>query len=124
MQYNNNSTSQATNAVLTSTNPTNSTFVSATTPVGSGSCSQSAGTVTCNWASIGASASYYAYITVAPTAGGALTLSSTVSATQSDPNTSNNTAGKAVTVNSQIDLEIGRASCRARAKTLGTGDSQ
>src|SRR5438067_1261120 len=37
----------STNAVLTSTIPVNSTFVSATTPVGSGSCSQSAGTVTC-----------------------------------------------------------------------------
>src|SRR5207302_5452917 len=99
----NNSSSQATSVVLTSTLPSNSTFVSATTPVGSGTCSQSAGTVTCNWASIGASSSYYAYITVTPTAGGVLTLSSTVSATQSDPNTSNNSGSKAVTVNSQID---------------------
>src|SRR5258708_4953443 len=62
VQFTNNSTSQATNAVLTSTIPVNSTFVSATTPVGSGSCSQSAGTVTCSWGSIGASSTYYAYI--------------------------------------------------------------
>src|SRR5207302_8915060 len=103
VQYTNNSTSQATNAVLTSTIPVNSTFVSATTPVGGGSCSQSDGTVTCNWASIGASSTYYAYVTVTPTAGGVLTLSSTVSATQSEPNTSNNSGSKAVTVNSQID---------------------
>src|SRR5437763_15252088 len=84
VQFTNNSTSQATNAVLTSTIPGSSTFVSATAPVGSGSCSQSAGTVTCNWASIGAGSTYYAYITVPPTAGGVVTLSSTVSATQSD----------------------------------------
>src|SRR5438105_171151 len=124
VQFTNNGTSQATNAVLTSTIPANSTFVSATTPVGSGSCSQSAGTVTCNWASIGASSSYYAYITVTPTAGGVLTLSSTVSATQSDPNTSNNSGSKAVTVNSQIDLGISSMTVSPDPMTLGTGDAQ
>src|SRR5436309_162044 len=70
VQFTNNSTSQATNAVLTSTIPASSTFISATTPFVSGSCSQSAGTVTCNWPSIGAGSTYYAYITVTPTAGG------------------------------------------------------
>jgi uncharacterized repeat protein (TIGR01451 family) len=124
VQFTNNSTSQATNAVLTSTIPVNSTFVSATTPVGSGSCSQSAGTVTCNWPSIGASSSYYAYITVTPTAGGVLTLSSTVSATQSDSNTSDNSGSKAVTVNSQIDLGITSMTVSPDPITLGTGDVQ
>src|SRR5947209_5818799 len=124
VQFTNNSTSQATNAVLTSTIPVNSTFVSATTPFGSGSCTQSAGTVTCNWASIGASSTYYAYITVTPTAGGVLTLSSTVSATQSDPNSSNNSGSKAVTVNSQIDLGITSMTVSPNPMTLGTGDVQ
>jgi uncharacterized repeat protein (TIGR01451 family) len=124
VQFTNNSTSQATNVVLSSTIPASSTFVSATTPVGSGSCSQSAGTVTCNWASIGASQSYYAYITVTPTAGGVLTLSSSVSATQSDPNTANNSGSKAVTVNSQIDLWISNMSVTPDPMTLGTGDVQ
>jgi uncharacterized repeat protein (TIGR01451 family) len=124
VQFTNNSTSQATNAVLTSTIPVNSTFVSATTPVGSGSCSQSAGTVTCNWGSIGAGSTYYAYITVTPTAGGALTLSSSVSATQTDPNTSNNSGSKAVTVNSQIDLWISSMTVSPDPMTLGTGNVQ
>ncbi|MBV8545964.1 MAG: DUF11 domain-containing protein, partial [Acidobacteria bacterium] len=124
VQFANNSTSQATNAVLTSTIPVNSTFVSATTPVGSGSCSQSAGTVTCNWASIGAGATYYAYITVTPAAGGVLTLSSSVSATQSDPNTSNNSGSKAVTVNAQIDLGISSMTVSPDPMTLGTGNVQ
>src|SRR4051794_38928134 len=124
VQFTNNSTSQATNAVLTSTIPASSTFVSATTPVGSGTCSQSAGTVTCNWASIGASSTYYAYIIVTPTAGGVLTLSSSVSATQTDPNTSNNSGSKAVTVNSQIDLGISSMTVSPDPMTLGTGDVQ
>src|SRR4051794_38755283 len=124
VQFNNGSTSQATNVVLTSTLPASSTFVSATTPLGSGSCSQSAGTVTCNWATIGAGATYYAYITVTPTAGGSLTLTSTVSAAQSDPNTSNNSGSKAVTVNSQIDLGISSMTVSPDPITLGTGDVQ
>ncbi|HSY49460.1 MAG TPA: LamG-like jellyroll fold domain-containing protein [Thermoanaerobaculia bacterium] len=124
VQYTNNSTSQATNAVLTSTIPVNSTFVSATSPVGSGTCSQSAGTVTCNWATIGPGSTYYAYITVTPTAGGVLTLSSTVSATQSDSDTSNNTGSKAVTVNSQIDLGISSMTVSPDPMTVGTGDVQ
>ena len=124
VQYTNNSTSQATNVVLTSTLPTNSTFVSATTPVGSGTCSQSAGTVTCNWVTIGTGSTYYAYITVTPTAGGSLSLTSTVSAAQSDPNTSNNTATKASVVNSQIDLGISSMTVSPDPMTLGTGDVQ
>jgi uncharacterized repeat protein (TIGR01451 family) len=124
VQFINNSTSQATNAVLTSTIPVNSTFVSATTPVGSGSCSQSAGTVTCTWPSIAPGSNYYAYITVTPTAGGVLTLSSSVSATQSDPNTSNNSGSKAVTVNSQIDLGFTSVTVSPDPMTLGTGDVQ
>jgi len=124
VQFTNNSTSQATNAVLTSTIPVNSTFVSATTPVGSGSCSQSAGTVTCNWPQSAPARPYYAYITVTPTAGGVLTLSSSVSATQSDPNISNNSGSKAVTVNSQIDLGITSMTVSPDPMTLGTGDAQ
>src|SRR5438067_2853985 len=122
VQYQNGSTSQATNVVLTSTLPVNSTFVSATTPVGSGSCTQSAGTVTSNWATIGAGSAYYAYITVTPTAAGSLSLTSTVSATQSDPSTANNTASKASTVNSDIDLSISNITGSPDPITLGSGN--
>src|SRR5260221_9555336 len=50
----NRSTSQGTNTVLTSTLPANSTFVSATTPFAAGTSTQSGGTGTGNWASLGA----------------------------------------------------------------------
>src|SRR5258708_5452497 len=120
----NGSTSQGTNPVLTSTLPTNSTFVSATTPYAGGTCTQSGGTATCNWASIPAGSSYYAVITVTPTGGGALTLSSSVSGTQPDPNTANNSASKAVTVNSQIDLSVYSISGSPDPITLGTGNVQ
>src|SRR5205807_615717 len=115
------SSSQGTNTVLTNTLPTNSTFVSAST-TNSGSCTQSAGTVTCNWASIPASGFYTATIVVTPTSGGALTLSSSVSGTESDSNTANNSGSKSVTVNSQIDLQIYSMSGTPDPITLNTGN--
>src|SRR5260221_708376 len=102
----NGSTSQGTNPVLTSTLPANSTFVSATTPYAGGTCTQAGGTATCNWASIPPGNSYYAITTATPTSKSALTLSSSVSGTEPDPNPANNSASRAVTVNSQIDLSV------------------
>src|SRR6266446_6139562 len=99
---NNASTSAGTNVVLTNTLPASSTYVSSSA-TSSGACSQSSGTVTCSWASIPAGNYYSATIVVTPTAGGALTLSSSVTGTETDPNTINNSASKAVIVNSQID---------------------
>src|SRR5258708_9043473 len=95
---------------------------SATTPYAGGTCTQSGGTATCNWASIPAGSSYYAVITVTPTAGGALTLSSSVSGTQSDPNSANNSASKATTVNSQIDLSVSSIGGSPDPITPGTGN--
>ena len=121
---NNNSTSPSTNPTLTFTLPVNSTFVSATTPVGSGTCTQSAGTATCTWSSLVGNSYYYAYVTVTPTAGGSLTLAATASGTQSDSNTANNSASKAVYVNSQIDLGISSMTGSPDPITLGTGNVQ
>src|SRR5207248_3385370 len=125
VQFSNGSTSQATSVVLTSTLPTNSTFVSATTPVGSGTCSQSAGTVTCNWASIGAGTTYYAYITVTPTANGVMTLSASAAGAQTDSNATNNSASKGVTVGSAgtgVDLQVYSVSATPDPITLNTGN--
>ncbi|MEA2163027.1 MAG: large repetitive protein [Thermoanaerobaculia bacterium] len=94
----NGSTSQGTNTVLAATLPSNSNYVSSSA-TGGGSCSQAAGTVTCNWTSIPASNTFSVSIVVAPTIAGGLTLSASVSGTQSDPNTSNNTKSKTTTVN-------------------------
>src|SRR5205807_3595679 len=115
------SSSQGTNPVLTNTLPTNSTYVSSSA-TNSGSCSQSAGTVTCNWSSIPASGFYTVTIVVTPTAGGAMTLSSSVSGTEADSNTANNTGSKSVTVNSQIDLQVYSMSATPDPITLNTGN--
>src|SRR5205085_2838419 len=115
------STSQGTNTVLTNTLPTNSTFVSATA-TNSGSCTQSSGTVTCNWTSIPASGFYTATIVVTPTSGGSMTLSATVSGTETDSNTADNSGSKSVTVNSQIDLQIYSMSGTPDPITLNTGN--
>jgi len=120
---NNASTSAGTNVVLTNTLPASSTYVSSSA-TSSGTCSQSGGTVTCSWASIPAGNYYSATIVVTPTAGGALTLSSSVSGTESDPNTINNSASKAIIVNSQIDLGISSMTVSPDPITLGTGDVQ
>src|SRR5438067_8743743 len=123
VQINNASTSAGTNVVLTNTLPASSTYVSSIA-TSSGSCSQSGGTVTCSWPSIPAGNFYSATIVVTPTAGGALTLSSSVAGTETDPNAINNSASKAVTVNSQIDLGISSMTVSPDPVTLGTGDVQ
>src|SRR5205807_8746140 len=56
---NNASTSAGTNVVLTNTLPASSTYVSSSA-TNSGSCSQSAGTVTCFWAPLPAGSFYSA----------------------------------------------------------------
>jgi uncharacterized repeat protein (TIGR01451 family) len=117
----NNSTSQGTGTVLTMTIPSASTFVSASV-TGGGSCSQSAGIVTCNWTSIGASVNYFATVVVTPTAGGSLTLSATASGTEPDSNNANNTGSGSVTVNDQIDLRIVSVTGSPNPITLNTGN--
>jgi hypothetical protein len=121
VQVFNQSTSQGTGTVLTAPVPVNSTFVSASA-TGGGTCSQSGGTVTCNWTSIPASNNYFATIVVTPTAGGSLTLTASVAGTEPDPNTADNTGSKSVTVNSQIDLKVFGVSGTPDPITLNTGN--
>jgi len=117
----NNSTSQGTGTTLTMTIPAASTFVSASV-TGGGSCSQTAGVVTCNWTSIGASVNYFATVIVTPTAGGTATLSASASGTEPDPNSANSTASGSVTVNDHIDLRVVSVSGSPSTITLNTGN--
>jgi uncharacterized repeat protein (TIGR01451 family) len=119
----NNSTSQGTGTVLTMTIPAASTFVSASV-TGGGSCSQSAGVVTCNWTSIPASNNYFATVVVTPTAGGTATLSATASGTEPDSNNANNTASGSVTVNDHIDLQVVGISASPDPITFASGNEQ
>jgi uncharacterized repeat protein (TIGR01451 family) len=121
VQLFNQSTSQGTGTTLTNTLPVNSTYVSSSATAG-GTCSQSGGTVTCNWSSIPASNNYFATIVVTPTSGGSLTLTSTASGTEPDPNTADNTGSKSVTVNDQIDLRVFGVSGTPDPVTLNTGN--
>ncbi|MDQ3585411.1 MAG: PQQ-dependent sugar dehydrogenase [Acidobacteriota bacterium] len=92
----NNSTTMATNVMLTDALPSGVTFVSTATT--QGSCSGTA-TVTCNLGTLAANASAIVTISATPSATGQLVNSATVRATEADANTSNNTAS----VNVRVD---------------------
>ncbi|HMC03903.1 MAG TPA: DUF11 domain-containing protein, partial [Actinomycetota bacterium] len=89
--------SSATNATLTDTLPAGVAFVSASS--GQGSCGQSVGVLTCNLGSLPSGASVTA--TVAVTAGllpGTLDNTTSVKASEADPNLTNNTSTAATNV--------------------------
>ncbi|HEX3071966.1 MAG TPA: hypothetical protein VHX14_25610, partial [Thermoanaerobaculia bacterium] len=121
VQVFNQSSTTGTNPVLTATLPVNSTYVSSSA-TGGGTCSESGGTVTCSWSSIGPSTNYFPTIVVTPTSGGSLTLSASVTGTEPDPNTADNNASGSVTVNSQIDLRIVSVTGSPNPITLNTGN--
>jgi uncharacterized repeat protein (TIGR01451 family) len=120
------STSKATGTVLTVNLPASSTYVSGTVTVGS--CSHSAGVVTCTIGDYPSGASYSATITVTPGAAGTNTLSASIAATQPDPD--NTTPGhlatdtETTTVNDQIDLAVFSITDFPNDITLGTGNVQ
>src|SRR5260221_5485239 len=84
------SSSQGTNAVLTNTLPSNSTFVSMSATNG-GTCTQSGSTVTCNWTSEAHTYSHQAHSDVTSTSLRAQTHTASVEGTEVDPYTANNT---------------------------------
>jgi uncharacterized repeat protein (TIGR01451 family) len=101
----NNGPSTATNVVLTDTVPSATTFVSASST--QGTCSQSAGVVTCNIGTLNNGNSAVVTMIVTTTVSGTLTNTATATATESDPNTGNNTATATTTVNAAAaDLSI------------------
>jgi len=104
----NNGPGGATNVTITDTLPAGVTFVSAN--ASQGSCSQAAGTVTCNVGALPSIAlnSATATIVVTPQAGAApsITNNATVSATEPDPNPANNSASVTTTVTPVADLAV------------------
>src|SRR5260370_14469801 len=92
---NNSGPSAATGVIMTDTLPAGVTFLSATSSLGS--CSQAAGTVTCNIGNMGVFAGVSVTITVAPnTASPSATNAANISANEPDPNPANNSASDAV----------------------------
>ncbi len=92
---------QATGVTLTDTLPAGTTFQSAS--IGTGSCAQAMGVVTCTIGNIAAAASVTATITIQGTAAGVITNNATVTLTEVDPDTSNNSASVTTTV---VDFAI------------------
>ena len=97
--------SAASTVTVTDTLPAGATFVSAS---GTGwSCTQSGGVVTCTRAAAATGAQPPISIVVtAPTAGGSITDSATISAVTADPDPSNNSATQTSTVSASADLAI------------------
>ena len=80
------------------------TFVSATPS--QGTCTQSAGTVTCPLGTIANGASASVQINVTPQSTGSITNQASASSGVSDPNSANNTASAATTVNPAANLSL------------------
>ncbi len=88
--------SDATGVTITDTLPASVTVVSATST--QGSCSETAGTVTCTVGDLVNGATATVTIVVKPTVGGTISNTATVSGNETDPNAANNTATVITTV--------------------------
>ena len=115
------STSKATNPVLTATLPASSTYVSHTV-TNSGTCSESGGVLTCNWAQQNASTGHTVTVTVTPGVGGTNTLTASIAADQGDPTPANNSMSEATVVNATINLGVTNISDNPTDITLGQGN--
>jgi uncharacterized repeat protein (TIGR01451 family) len=96
--------STATGVQLTDTLPGTTTFGSATPS--QGTCSHTAGTVTCALGTLADTASATVDIVVTPQEGGTIDNQATVSSDLRDPTAPNNAAGAETTVNPAADLEL------------------
>jgi uncharacterized repeat protein (TIGR01451 family) len=97
----NNGPSPATNVTLTDTLPAGPTFVSAVST--QGTCS---GTATCTIGTLANAAQATVTIVVKPVAAGNITNTASVTATETDPNSANNTASVTTTVTASADLAV------------------
>ena len=100
----NNGPSTATSVTVSDTLPAGVTYVSATPS--QGTCSQSAGTVSCSLGAIANGSSASVQIKVVPPTNGSITNQATASSSVSDPNSANNTATATTTVRRSADLSI------------------
>jgi len=100
----NNGPSAATGVTVTDTLPPSVAFVSATPT--QGSCAQSGGTVTCSIGKLANGATATVTIVVTPGAAGTITNTASVTGSEFDPNTTNNTAAASTTVSPVTEVSI------------------
>jgi uncharacterized repeat protein (TIGR01451 family) len=118
LQVTNNGPAVATGVTVSDTLPTQVTYVSASTT--QGTCSQSAGTVTCSLGSISVGGLAIVTINVSAATFSSATLvtnTATVSSTTSDPNLTNNTSSAISTIQAPSAVQV--ASFRAFARPGG-----
>jgi uncharacterized repeat protein (TIGR01451 family) len=97
--------SPATDATVTDTLPSGTTFVSAAST--SGTCTQSSGVVTCNLGTLASGGSATMTVKVVPTSTGSIHADASITAVETDPHTANNSATATNTVGSPVaDLSI------------------
>lgn len=98
----------ATNVVVSDTLAASLTFGSATWQIGAttGSCANSSGTVTCTAAALGSGQDMVVTLNVTPTAAGTVSNSASVSASETDPDLSNNSAALSRYVRAPVDLAL------------------
>ncbi|HVB85455.1 MAG TPA: C25 family cysteine peptidase [Candidatus Dormibacteraeota bacterium] len=118
LQVTNNGPAVAQNLTVTDPLPTQVTFVSASIPANQGTCTQSAGTVTCTISSL--SVGGVAIITINTTAdtfssATTTTNTATVSTTTSDPNPANNSSSVTTTILSPTAVELESFTAQVRA---------
>ena len=104
LQVTNDGPSDATDVTLTDTLPGSVTFVSADAE--QGSCSEATGTVTCDLGSLANGETAQVTIVVTATSPGMSTNSAEVTATESDPDSANNSVMETTEVTASADLSI------------------
>ncbi len=105
LKVTNNGINTASNIKITDTLPTGVTFVSAST-----GCSEATGVVTCNVTSLAKDTSTSVNVVVKTGAPGTITNKASVSATEYDPDTDNNSSEQSTEVKAVTDMEIVSAS--------------
>ena len=104
VQVHNGGPDDAEAVTLTDTLPDDTTFQTATPSTGT--CSEAAGTVTCDLGLLAADGDASVAITVSPDAAGTISNVATVSSTTGDPDDSDNTATEQTTVLTSADLAL------------------
>lgn len=119
----NNGPLAATAVALTDTLPSAVSYVSAV--ASQGTCTQTAGTVSCDLGGMASGSSATATIVATAVSSGSVTNTVNVSAAESDPNAANNTASATTTVNAagSADLVVSAISNPPASAALGAGFS-
>src|SRR5579871_3307295 len=115
----NNGPGSGTNVTVTDTLPSVMTYLSSTSS--QGSCSEAGGTVTCLLGTMTSTATATVTILTVPQQPGVVSNTATVSADQTDPNTSNNSSTQSETVTAPTSIALQSFTAQINAGPGGSG---